>query len=83
MRERGLLCPCISSLLSALPSPDVAIAKPVGRRECVLGWGLAGLGGRRWWSNTWPSHKHEWPLQFNSSWCCLSHGAIKRGTGGS
>ncbi len=83
MRERGLLCPCISSLLSALPSPDVAIAKPVGRRECVLGRGLAGLGGRRWWSNTWPSHKHEWPLQFNSSWCCLSHGAIKRGTGGS
>ncbi len=83
MRERGLLCPCISSLLSALPSPDVAIAKPVGRRECVLGRGLAGLGGRRWWSNTWPSHKHEWPLQFNSSWCCLSHGAIKRGTRGS
>ncbi len=82
MRERGLLCPCISTLLSALPSPDVAIAKPVGRRECVLGRGLAGLGGRRWWSNTWPSHKHEWPLQFNSSWCCLSHGAIKRGTGG-
>lgn len=83
IRERGLLCPCISSLLSALPHPDVAIAKPVGRRESVLGRGLASLGGRRWWSNTWPSHKHEWPLQFNSSWCCLSHGAIIRGTGAS
>lgn len=47
MRERGLLCPCISSPLSALPHPDVPIAKPVGRRERLLGRGLAGFGWKK------------------------------------
>lgn len=75
--EQGPLSPCISRLLS---HPDVPIAKPVGRRKRALG---RGLGWRRWWSNTWPRHKHERPLQFNSSWCCLSHGAIWRETGAS
>lgn len=49
--EQGSLCQCISRLLS---HPDVLIAKPVGRRKRALGRGLAGLGRRRWWSNTWP-----------------------------
>lgn len=67
--KKGPRCLCISRLHS---HPDVPNAKPVGRRKRGLGRGLAGLGWRRWWSNTWPATSMSG--RYNST----PHGAVYR-----